>query len=349
MQTPSLMLLAGGALLLAASACSSPSLADGAPAAPPRVAGAVYTVKDTTLASALEVPGTAAALRQATLSTRLMGMVLDVLVQEGEAVAAGQPLVRIDARELAAKEAQVSASIAEAEAVQRDAVVQAGRIRALYADSAATRAQLDAAETGLVRAEAGARAARAASAELGAVSAYAVLRAPFAGIVTRRFVDPGAFAAPGAPLVTVQDARRLRVSVSTTPENARALRRGQALDATIEGRAARATVEGVIPAAGNLYTINALVSNPAGGSLAGSAATLFLPSGPRAVLAVPVRAVVRQGDLSGVTLRLPDGDVMRWVRLGPTVGDMVEVNAGLRAGDQVVVPAPGPARVTESD
>ena len=82
--------------------------------------------------------------------------------------------------------------------MQADAEVQAGRIRALYADSAATRAQLDQAETGLARADGRAwPAARGMAAELAATASYAEVRAPFAGVVTRRFVDPGSFAAPG--------------------------------------------------------------------------------------------------------------------------------------------------------
>jgi len=60
-----------------------------------------------------------------------------------------------------------------------------------------------------VQAEAGLRAANASGAEVESVRDYAVVRAPFAGIVTRRFVDPGAFAAPGMPLATIQDASRL--------------------------------------------------------------------------------------------------------------------------------------------
>jgi RND family efflux transporter MFP subunit len=254
-------------------------------------------------------------------------------------VGTGQVLARVDARDVAAKEAQVSASIADAEAQRRDAATQAGRIRALYADSAATRAQLDAVETGLARADAGVRAAHAAAAEVGAMSAYSVIRAPFAGTVTHRFVDPGSFAAPGAPLVTVQDGSRLRVTASATPDVARTLQRGAALRATIEGATVDARVEGVVPAnAGNLYTINALVANPGGSILPGSTATLLLPQGEQTVRVVPLRAVTRSGDLTGVTVRTREGDTVRWVRLGDTIGDMVVVSAGLRAGDQIVVP-----------
>ena len=339
-----LHVIAGGSALLVAAACSTstPELPE---AGPPRVAGTTYVVKDTTIQASFETSGIAAPLRQATLSTKLMGTVLSVHVHEGDAVAAGQPLVRIDARDLAAKEGQVAASIAETEAMYREARSQAGRIRALYADSAATKSQLDAAETGLARAEAGVRTARSAAAELGAVSAYAVIRAPFAGIITRRFVDPGAFAAPGAPLIDIQDGRQLRVTANVTPDVARGIRRGQRIDALIEGRPVNAVVEGVVPSsAGNLYAINALVANPGGTILPGSTATLRLPLGMRTGIFVPSVALVREGDLTGVTLRTPDGDRTRWVRLGGIEGTMTEVSAGLRAGDIVVVPpAGGPA------
>lgn len=328
-----------GSLLVAA--CGSPDVSDGAADAAP-LAGAVYVVPDTTIDAVLEAAGSAEPFGQATLSTKLMGTVLAVLVREGDRVAAGQPLVRLDARDIAAKRAQVEAGIAEAEAVFRDASTQAARIRSLYADSAATRAQLDAAETGLSRAEAAVRQARGAAAELEALDDYAVIRAPFAGVVTRRFVDPGAFAAPGASLVSVQDGSRLRVSVTVAPEAVRGLARGGTVTATVEGRAVPATIEGIVPApAGNLYTVNAIVPNRDGVFLPGSAATLALPQGRRPAVVVPAGALRREGDLIGVVVRGTAGDDVRWVRVGASRGDVVEVLAGLRPGELVVLPVAG--------
>ncbi|MGK2961724.1 MAG: efflux RND transporter periplasmic adaptor subunit [Gemmatimonadaceae bacterium] len=337
-----------GVFLILAAACSSPQ--PETEESPRRVAGTAYTVKDTTVRTVFEASGTAMPLRQATLSTKLMGTVLEVRAREGDRVAVGQTLVRIDARDLAAKHSQVSASIAEAEAVRRDAATQAGRIRALYADSAATRAQLDAVETGLVRADAGVRAARASSAELSAVSAYATVRAPFAGIVTKRFVDPGAFAAPGAPLLTIQDGDQLRIVANATPDVASGLRRGNRIDALVENRPVAAVIEGIVPSAtGNLYTINALVSNAGGSFLSGSTATLLIELGSRRALVIPSSAIIREGELTGVTIRTADGDNLRWIRLGRTSGDVVEVDSGLRAGDVIIVPATAAATVTARD
>lgn len=329
-----------------------------------QIAEPTFTVRDTTITATFDAVGLAEPVQQATLSTKLMGSVTAVLVKEGDRVTPGTVLARIDARDLEAKRAQVDAGIAAAEAVYQDALVQARRFRALYSDSAATRYQLDQVETGLARAESGLRTAQASRAELDAVAEYAEVRAPFAGIVTRRHVDPGAFAAPGAPIAELQDASRLRISVSIPPAVGARLARGQQVDAEIDGRVAVATIEGVVPSsAGGVYTVNALVDNAKGQFLTGASATIRVPQGARPALLVPAKAVVREGDLLGVRVRTGQGVELRWVRVGtayrepgaahdaverghdvggtqdaaPSPEAMVEVLSGLKAGDVVLL------------
>ena len=291
---------------------------------------------DTILPGVLLAHGTAAPKREATLSTKLMASVTEVLVHEGDAVRAGALLVRLDARELTAKAEQVAASTAGAEAMQAQASANAARMRALFAEGAAPKATLEAAEAALAQADAGLRTARAAATELRSLASYAEVRAPFAGRVTARYVDPGAFAAPGAPLVTVQDASTLRITAHTTPDDARRLKSGQLLQATIEGVSVRATIEGTVPSAGGLYAINALVVNRDAGLMAGSAATLQLPTAPRRVIAIPQDALIREGDLIGVRVLTAAGQVRRWIRVGTESAGLVEVTAGLRVGERVV-------------
>jgi RND family efflux transporter MFP subunit len=310
----------------------------GAAAAP--LDGRVIEVRDTTIPAVLEAAGIAAPVQRATLSTKVMGAVTSVHVQEGARVRAGQVLARIDARDIAAKRAQAAAGLADADAVHRDALTQAQRFRALYADSAATRAQLDDAETGLARAEAGVRTAQAAANELEAYGAYAEVRAPFAGMVTQRFVDQGAFVAPGAPIVAVEDGSRLRISVTVAPDAARRLKPGARVECTIERVPVDAVVEGVAPApSGALYNVNAIVNNVRDAHPTGAAATLRIPLGVRTGLLVPVAALVHEGDLTGVRVQTASGTERRWVRLGTPVGDAVEVLSGLRSGDRIFIPA----------
>lgn len=311
-------------------------------AMPATATGPTVVVVDTMMSTVFEASGPALPVAEATLSTKLMGAVTAVLVTEGTRVAAGAPLVRLDAADLDAKSRQASAGIAGAEAAYREAQAQATRIRALYADSAAPRAQLDAVEAGLARATAGLEAARAGSTELNAVRAYGVLRAPFAGVVTRRFVDVGDFAAPGAPLVTVQDASRLRISAAVSAAMARRVKAGMTLAARIEGEAVQAVIEGVVPSAATMYTINAIVANRSGALPAGGSATLAVPGGSaERTLLVPLFAIVREGDLTGVRVVRDGRSELRWVRLGDSYGDRVVVRTGLQAGERVALAGAG--------
>ncbi|AMW05570.1 efflux RND transporter periplasmic adaptor subunit [Gemmatimonas phototrophica] len=337
----SALLLAGlatSSLVLGACGSSTPDHEKTA-AKPALVSGTTLTLADTTIATTYEASGVAEPLQQAMVSTKLMGTVTAVTVQEGDAVRTGQVLVQIDARDLTAKANQVAASIADAEAMQREATAHAARFAALYNDSAATKAQYDAAQTGLARANAGLQAARAGASELDAVRSYASVRAPFAGIVTMRHADPGTFAAPGAPLVTVQDVSSLRLTVTAPANVIRALTRGQQIAATVDGRSVQAKVEGIVPAgAGNLYTVNAIIANRDGAMRAGSAVTLSMPQGTTTGIVVPLAALVRDGDLVGVIVRANGADDRRWIRLGTMTATHAEVTAGLTTGEVIVIP-----------
>jgi len=346
-------LIGVASVALLTSACGAPSSAGNEQAVstrtatdtPARVAGTVVTLRDTVVASGIDASAVVEPIRQATLSTKLMGTITDVLVHEGDVVHAGQALLHIDARDLTAKAAQVTAGIADAEAMQRDARVQAARIRALFADSAATRAQLDAVETALARAEAGVRSAQASSSELAAMQSYATVRAPFDAMVTRRLADPGAFAAPGAPLLTVQDVASVRISATVAADGLQRLRRGQTIEVTVDGVTQNAIIEGIVPAsAGNLFTINATLANARGQLRAGSAAIMHVPSAEHRALLVPSASLVREGDLTGVVVHGAASDERRWIRIGGESGASVEVTSGLHAGDQIVVPAHGGAK-----
>ncbi|HSR14955.1 MAG TPA: efflux RND transporter periplasmic adaptor subunit [Gemmatimonadales bacterium] len=310
-----------------------------APAVARPVEGEVITVRDTVVTDAFEAAGLAEPVQRAMMSTKLMARVLEVTVREGDRVARGQVLVRLDAADLQARRGQAEAGLAAAEAARQDAMAQARRIRALYADSAAPKATLDAVEAGLARAEAAVRQAEAARSEVDAVDAYATLRAPFAGVVTQRLADPGAFAAPGMPLVVVEDQSSLRLSVTAAPDAVRGIRRGDRLDGTVAGQPVEAVVEGVVPApGGHVMTVNAMVPNRGDAVFAGSAASLALPLGTRPAILVPGAAIVREGDLTGVRVRVAEGSDLRWIRTGRPRDGQVEVLSGLAAGDQVIVP-----------
>ena len=118
-----LFLLAGVGFV---GACSSPGPDGNAASAVQREPGRVSAAVDTTIEATLDAAGVAEPIAQATLSTKLMGTVTAVLVREGARVAARQVLVRIDARDLAARHSQAGAGIAESEAVVKTFVFEIG-------------------------------------------------------------------------------------------------------------------------------------------------------------------------------------------------------------------------------
>lgn len=304
-----------------------------------REIGTTFVVRDSLMETVLEATGVAEPILRADLSTRMMSKVTMVSVHEGDKVRAGQVLVRVDGQELADRSRGVASGLDAARSQLRLARAQADRMRSLYADSAATKASLDQAESELQRAEAGLSQVEAQASELRSAADYAVIAAPFSGKVVSRKVDPGALAVPGQTLVSIEDASRLRLSVNTSTETASRLGRGMHLVGKVGGRAVDAVVEGVVPtSAGNLVVVNAVVENRMDSLSSAATATLELPRGKSLVRLVPERGLLREGDLVGVWTRTASGDDRRWIRVGKIHGDRLEVLSGLAAGDTIVVP-----------
>ena len=299
----------------------------------------LVVARDTIINDVLEAPARSEPLVSATLSTKLMARVLAVSAREGDRVSSGAVLARLDARDIDAKRDQAEAALGSAQAGQHEAELNASRMRALFADSAAPRAHVDATDAALVRATEAVRASRAAVTEVQTLAEDATIRAPFAGVVVQRFVDEGAFVAPGSPLIRIEDASRLRVIASVPPGEAAGLSRDMTVDVRIEGVAARGRIEGIVPSPGAaLVLVQALVDNPGARFSSGSAATIAIPARPRRALLVPAAAVFSAGDLTGVRIRSGPDVVTRWVRAGRRYGEKVEVLSGVAAGDTLVLP-----------
>ncbi len=164
----------------------------------------VIEVATTSAVREITLPAELRAFAQATLYAKTSGYVREVRVERGQRVASGQILATLDAPEL---ERDVLAARADYALKQRTAA----RLRAQYATGVASGQDLDVAV-------ADEQVAKETLARLEALRDYTVLRAPFAGVVTARYVDPGALlqAATGSvqtstPLVDVTDTDRLRV------------------------------------------------------------------------------------------------------------------------------------------
>ena len=172
--------------------------------------------------------------------------------------------------------------------------------------------------------------------------AYAQVRAPFAGVVAARLVDPGDQAAPGQPLLVVEDRSKREIVVTVPDEVGDRLRAGQTVTVEIGagGRRVTGRVEAVVPGADpRSPTVEVRLSGPAG-LAPGLAAVAELPAGERSELQVLSSAITRRGQLEGVFLFVPDSTVrLRWIRTGREGESTVEVLSGLLAGDLVALDA----------
>jgi membrane fusion protein (multidrug efflux system) len=286
-------------------------------------------------ASTLAVPGTVRSTREAEVATRVSGTVRDVRVDVGATVAAGAALAVLD-------DADVRAAVRRAEAEAERARAYHARIAALARDGAATRQELDDAVAGSEAAEAALEAARA---QLD----YVVIRAPFTGAVTARYVDPGDLAVPGMPVVALVRPGTVEVEADLPADRAATLAVGTALTVeTADGRVLPVTVGSVSPAL-DRQSRRARVKlsfedGEAGLPVPGSFVRVRLEIGGPAGVWVPRDAVVERGQLTGLYVVEDDHVRLRWIRTGevraPATGATgeaaIEILAGLGAQELVV-------------
>jgi len=293
--------------------------------------------------------GTVRSATVAPLAAKVMGNVTRVLVVEGQRVRAGDLLVEIDDREARAKSAQAAGGIDEVDqsiaAARANADVMAKtftRYSALRARGSVSAQELDevtakndAAQAQLQQALARRTQARAGASEADTFLSYSRVRSPIDGIVTARMIDPGAQAAPGMPLVTIEDDAHYRVETSVDEDLATRVRAGDAV--TIDGVAARVT--NVVPAL-DPATRTAIVKidlPPHTSLRSGAFVRVAFTTGSRDGITVPRTSIVRHGDLASVFVVGTDGIArMRLVTLGDTQGDRVEVLSGVDAGEKIV-------------
>ena len=126
--------------------------------------------------------------------------------------------------------------------------------------------------------------------------------------------------------------------LAVPPEGAAALGAGLTLEvATRDGQTVEGTIRAVAGGADPMTrTVEVRVAVPADWPT-GMSVTAFVPSGTRVAVTIPRDAIVRHGQLTGVTVVTGDLRLLRWVRLGRTLGDRVEVLSGLEAGEQIAL------------
>lgn len=324
---------AGAGLLCA---CLAPTIQ--AQSLPPTVPVSAITAPDR-----LSLDGTVQAIREATIAAQVAGTVAAVDIQAGDEVHAGQALLRLDAREAGQTRQAAQALIREADAELALAQAELRRRKTLYEQRYISQAayQQAQARAETARAQAAARHAQAGAAQTH--QDYFTILAPHDGLVSRLDAHPGDMVMPGQPLALLFDPEALRIQAAVPQRHAARL----APQAHVQWPPGYPDLPGTLPVQilpardpGSLTgTIRLALPPGARGPAPGTPVRIQidLDGTTRTRLWIPAGAVVRHADLRGVYVLDTDGAPrLRQVRLGPSDGDLVEILAGLRAGEAVV-------------
>ena len=290
--------------------------------------------------------------RQTVIAAQVQGAIVALPVKAGQAVRAGQLLVRLDARAAQSGVDVSQAQLEAARALAAQAQREHQRQQALFEQQYVSQAALERSLAVLQAAQAQVRATAAQTTAAHTQSGYYSVSAPYAGVISELPVSLGDLASPGRPLLTLFDPASLRLSVQV-PESLAAAQ--GAVRVQVDGLPAFELPQGQwLPAVDPVsHTRTLRLTLPAEVSAALAPrrfARVWLPgrvlSAAPARLLVPQAAVLRRAELQAVYVITAEGrPVLRQVRLGETRGDQVEVLTGLREGEAVALDPHAAAQV----
>ncbi len=318
--------------------------------------------------------GTLEARIKSTISPKISGRIEKLLVDQGDRVEGGQLLVRLDDADLrqqvAIAQANVSAAQAaldrlQADEVQAVAVLQQARqnyarVEKLMVQKVATADEHDKATEALRVAEAGQARARAALEEgrrqllaaektlayRRALLADGEVRAPFGGLVVRRFRDPGDVVVPGSPILTVISLEEIWVSAWVDESEMARLRVGQPARVVFRSEPEQ-SYAGEVARLGREtdretreYVVDVRVLRLPDHWTVGQRAEVYIQTQRKtAALVLPGEFIVWRDGQAGVYLQSGGWAAWQPVVLGLQSGEKVEVVSGLSAGDTVLLAA----------
>jgi RND family efflux transporter MFP subunit len=313
------------------------------------------TVEEVPLGETLNLVGTTESSDRSLLAARIDGRVLSIRVHEGDRVAANQLLLEIADNTAGARLREARSAVDEARqglatAEARLALAEQTwrRYRRLFDNRAVTPQEMDqvdakrklarrgrdGAASSVGRAEAALAAARTAA-------GYNAVRAPYAARVARRLVDEGVTVMPGTPLLELDRVGLRQVRAAIPERFLNRLTVGDMVPVEVPAlkQNFQARITEMQPAAdpaSRTFLIKA-VPEPPVDLEPGLFARVRLASEPQPTLLIPASAVSERGQLTGVFALKEDRLRWRLVRTGRRVGERVEILAGLRAGERIVI------------
>ncbi len=287
------------------------------------------SIEPRTIEAVVSAAGTLNSRNTSVLSSKVMGKVVALTVNEGDHVAEGKLLLRIESGE-------ISAQAYQAQAAYNNAKLQYDRIKTLFDEKAATQMEMDQATLGFESAKAGLNAAKA-------MESYTTINAPITGQIVEKHINLGEMAMPGQPILKIEDNRNLRLEMTVKEQDLRFIQPGKTVTVTIDalpGKEIKARVAQVVPASDiRTHSFIVKIDIPAEKDLiTGMYGKAFFSTGTRDAILVPKTAMVMLSGITGVYIVSADGNaVFQMIELGDAFGDSIEAVTGLKAGDRVIV------------
>lgn len=302
---------------------------------------------DTNTANFINVSGTIQAENSANISTRMMGYVKKVNVKVGSKVRKGQLLVAISNADLQAKLAQVNANVNKAQVSVQSAKKDFSRFTTLFAQESVSQKEMDDMTMHYEMAKSGLEAANQMKNEVNAQFAYTNLKAPFSGVVTGKFVEIGDMANPGVPLISIESPNNFEV-IAMVPESEISKIKNddkvtiliKSLNETITGKVSEIGVSA--KNTGGQYLVKISIDKSKVKLFSGMFTTVqFTIKNNDKVksnkVLIPIKSLVEKGSLKGIyTVSEQNTALLRWLRLGKTYGDKIEVLSGLTFGETYI-------------
>jgi RND family efflux transporter MFP subunit len=331
-----------GLLVLLSFVSGCGSSAPTAPSAEQSAPFEVLTIKATASGDERWLDGRVEGVDQATITAQTSGEVSAVSKEIGDRVSAGDIVLRLRGTQQRSGLQQAEAALRSAQAREVEVQARFARMSSLFERKAIAKATFDEALAQREAAVAQVVAARAAVTAARETVSYTMASAPFAGVVTDRYVRVGSVVAPGMPLFAVSATDRLRVVTDVPEEFAAAVRaRGEVL---IQHGAERVAGRNVLvqPRTGEgTGAVGLRVDLPTNiqDVQPGMIVKLAVVTGMAERLTVPVSSVTTRGEVTGVYVFDPaNGRIsFRQLRLGRVITSNAEVLAGLADGEQVAV------------
>ena len=285
--------------------------------------------------------------REASVRAQLAGSVLQAYVDQGQTVAAGTILARIEAGGTDDAYLSARSSVTAAQNSLAIATRELDRAQRLHEAGAIAERELEMSRAAVGNSRAVLADSRARMASAGKQLGNATVRAPFAGVVGQKSVSAGDVVQPGTLLFTVIDPGSMRLEAWIPVDQLREVRVGLPVRFTVSGYGDReflgrvTRVSPVVDPVTRQVQIVASIPNAGRALVGGLQATGRLSTSTRNALVAPDAAIDERGSAPSV-LRVKRGVVERVsVVLGARdeAGELVEISAGVQAGDTLLVGA----------